>query len=52
MLNLEHGLVAQKIRNAIHWIAQLISLILVRWIVRMVIYPVGSAVQRVNNQGL
>ena len=52
MLNLALGLVVQKMRNAIHWIMQLISLILIRWIVRIVIYPVDSAVQRVNNQGL
>ena len=52
MPNLEHGLVVQKMRNAIHWITQLISLILIRWIVRIVIYPVDSAVQRLNNQGL
>ena len=52
MLNLALGLVVQKVRNAIHWITQLISLILIRWIVRIVIYPVDSAVQRVNNQGL
>ena len=52
MLNLALGLVVQKMRNSIHWIMQLISLILIRWIVRIVIYPVDSAVQRLNNQGL
>ena len=49
MPNLALGLVVQKMHNAIHWIMQLISLILIRWIV---IYPVDSAVQRLNNQGL
>ena len=53
MPNLALGLVVQKkMHNAFHWIMQLISLILVRWIVRIVIYPVDSAVQRLNNQGL
>ena len=52
MLNLALGLVVQKMRNAIHWIMQLISLILVNWIVRIVIYPLDNAVQRLNNQGL
>ena len=33
----------------IQWIAQLVSLILIRWIV---IYPVDSAIQRLNNRGL
>ena len=35
--------VVQKLDNAIHWIAQLVSLTLNRWIV---IYPVDSAIQR------
>ena len=52
MPNLALGLVVQKMHNAIHWIMQLISLILISWIVRIVIYPVDSAVQRLNNQGL
>ena len=52
MLNLALGLFAQKMRNAIHRITQLISLILIRWIVRIVIHPVDSAVQRLNNQSL
>ena len=50
MLNLALGLVVQKMRNSIHRITQLISLILIRWIVRIVIYPVDNAVQRLNNQ--
>ena len=52
MLNLALGLVVQKMRNSIHRITQLISLILIRWIVRIVIYPVDNAFQRLNNQGL
>ena len=43
------ALVVEKVKNAIHWIAQLVSLILIRWIV---IYPVDSAIQRLNNRGL
>ena len=35
--------------KSIQWIAQLVSLILIRWIV---IYPVDSAIQRLNNRGL
>ena len=35
--------------NAIHWIVQLVSLILIRWVV---IYQVDSAIQRLNNLGL
>ena len=38
--------VVQKLDNAIHWIAQLVSVTLNRWIV---IYPVDSAIQRLNN---
>ena len=41
--------VVQKLDNAIHWIAQLVSLTLNRWIV---IYPVDSAIQRLNNWSL
>ena len=41
--------VVEKVKNAIHWIAQLVSLILIRWIV---IYPVDSTIQRLNNRGL
>ena len=47
--------VVQKVDIAIHWInsiqriAQLISLILINWIV---IYPVDSAIQHFNNRGL
>ena len=41
--------VVEKVKNAIHRIAQLVSLILIRWIV---IYPVDSAIQRLNNRGL
>ena len=32
-----------------HWIAQLVSLALIRWIV---IYPVNGAIQLLNNWGL
>ena len=32
-----------------HWITQLVSLVLIRWIV---IYPVDSTYQRLNNRGL
>ena len=32
----------------IHWITQLVSLILIRWIV---IYPVDSSIQSLNNRG-
>ena len=32
-----------------HWIAKLVSLALIRWIV---IYPVNSAIQLLNNWGL
>ena len=41
--------VVRKVESAIHWMAQLVSLILIRWIV---IYPVNSAIQRLNNRGL
>ena len=41
--------VVRKVDSAIHWMAQLVSLILIRWIV---IYPVNSAIQRLNNRGL
>ena len=41
--------VVQKLDNAIHWIAQLVSLTLNRWIV---IYLVDSAIQRLNNWSL
>ena len=41
--------VVQKVDNTIHWIAQLVSLTLIRGIV---IYPVDSAIQLLNNWGL
>ena len=41
--------VVQKLDNTIHWIAQLVSVTLNRWIV---IYPVDSAIQRLNNWSL
>ena len=41
--------VVQKVDKAIHWIAQLVSLKLIHWIV---IYPVDSAIQLLNNWGL
>ena len=37
---------SQKVDSALHWIAQLISVILNFWIA---IYPVDSAIQRSNN---
>ena len=43
------ALVAQKVDSTIHWIAQLVSLTLIHWIV---IYPVDSAIQLLNNWGL
>ena len=39
---------AQKVDSALHWIAQLVSLILNLWIA---IYPVDGAIQRSNNPG-
>ena len=42
------GPVVQKVDNAIHWIVQLAPVIRIRWIV---IYPVDSAIQRLNNPG-
>ena len=41
--------VVQKVDSTIHWIAQLVSLILIRWIV---IYAVYSAIQLLNNWGM
>ena len=43
------ALVVQKVVSTIHWIMQLFFVLLVRWIV---IYPVDSAIQRLNNRGL
>ena len=43
------ALVAQKVDSTIHWIAQLVFLTLIHWIV---IYPVDSAIQLLNNWGL
>ena len=40
--------VIQKVDNAIHWIAQVVSLILIGWIV---IYPADSAIHLFNNRG-
>ena len=42
------GLVVQKVDNAIQWIVQSVFLILIRWIL---IYPMDSAIQRLNNRG-
>ena len=39
----------QKVDSAIQWIVQLVYLILIYWIK---IYPVDSAIQRLNNWGL
>ena len=38
-----------QVNNAIHWIAQLVSLILIHWIV---VFPMDSAIQLFNNWGL
>ena len=40
--------VVQEVESAIHWIPQLGFLTFIRWIA---IYPVGSAIQRLNNWG-
>ena len=49
-LNLTHlAPVVQKLDSAIKWIAQMVSLILVHWIV---IYLVDSAIQLLNNCSL
>jgi len=45
---MSQALVVQKVDSALHWIAQLVSLILDFWIA---IYPVDSAIQRSNNRG-
>ena len=45
---LPHSPVFRKADKAIYWIMQLVSLILIRWIV---IYPTDSAIQRLNNSG-
>ena len=42
------GLSCSKVGKPIHWIVQLVSLILNCWIV---IYPVDSAIQCLNNRG-
>ena len=39
----------QKVDSAIQWIVQLVSLILIHWIV---IYPMDSGIQLLNNWGL
>ena len=39
----------QKVDSAIQWIIQLVYLILIYWIV---IYPMDSAIQLLNNWGL
>ena len=43
------ALTVQKVDSAIQWIVQLVYLILIYWIK---IYPVDSAIQRLNNWGL
>ena len=40
--------VVQKVDSGIHWMMQMDSLILIPWIAT---YPVGSAIQRLNNRG-
>ena len=43
-------LVVEKVYRAIHWINQLVFVLLIRWIA---IYPtVDSAIQLLNNRGL
>ena len=49
IINIFLAPVGQKVDNTIHWIAQLISFILLR---RIVIYPVNSTIQLLNNWGL
>ena len=39
----------QKVDSAIQWIIQSVSLLLIHWIV---IYPMDSAIQLLNNWGL
>ena len=41
--------VVQTLDSAIHWITQLVLLVFIRWIV---IYPLDSAIHRLNNWGL
>ena len=41
--------VVQKVDSVIHWITQLVFLILIHWIA---IHPVDSAIQLLNNRGL
>ena len=38
----------QMLDSAIHWITQLVLLVFIRWIV---IYPLDSAIHRLNNWG-
>ena len=40
--------VVQTLDSAIHWITKLVLLVFIRWIV---IYPVDSAIHRLNNWG-
>ena len=40
--------VVQTLDSAIQWIVQSVFLILIRWIV---IFPMDSAIQRLNNRG-
>ena len=44
--SLHQAPVVQKVDNAIHWIAQLVSLIPIRWIE---IYPIDSVIHLLNN---
>ena len=45
----KHWLALSTGKKSIQWIEQLVSLTFVRWIV---IYPEGSAIQRLNNRSL
>ena len=49
IINIFLAPVVQKVDNTIHWIAQLVSFILLQ---RIVIYPVNSTIQLLNNWGL
>ena len=46
--NVNQAPVVQTLDSAIHWITQLVLLVFIRWIV---IYPVDSAIHRLNNWG-
>ena len=43
--------VVQRVDSAVHWITQLILLMLGCWILADIDYPLDSAIQRLNNRG-